>query len=86
VVYFESEDAGIAAGDPVLEGDTTIGVVRSGAVTPTVGRFLGFAQVTPPQAIGTQLMVRTGAGAVPIRIAKKGMYDPNNDRLRVRPG
>lgn len=85
IVYFDSDGAGIAEGDAVLDADRTAGVVLSGAVTPTVGRFIGFARVAPPREIGTTLTVRTGAGAVPIRVAKKGLYDPNNDRLRAHP-
>lgn len=35
---------------------------------------------------GDTLAVRTSGGPVPIRVAEKGLYDPNNDRLRARPG
>lgn len=85
IVYFESDSPAIAAGDPVLDGGREVGVVRSGAVTPTVGRFIGFALVAPPRPIGAGLDVRTAAGTVPIRVARKGLYDPANDRLRAQP-
>ena len=85
IVYFESADGGIAAGDAVLDGDQVVGVVRSGAVTPTVGRFIGFALVAPPREIGAVLAVRTSSGLAPIRVAKKGLYDPDNERLRASP-
>ena len=60
-------------------------MVHSGAVTPTVGHFVGFALVSPPRKVGDTLAVRTSGGTVPIRVARKGLYDPNNDRLRSRP-
>ena len=86
IIYFESPAGGIAIDDPVLDGDRTIGVVLSGAVTPTVGRFIGFARVAPPREVGTELAVRTGSGTtVPIRVAKKGLYDTDNERLRTKP-
>lgn len=85
ILHFESEHGGIAEGDPVLDGERTVGVVHSGAVAPTVGRFIGFALISPPYDIGSALSVRTAAGVVPIRIARKGQYDPNNDRPRARP-
>ncbi len=85
IVYFESEGGGIAEGDAVLDGDQVVGVVRSGAVTPTVGRFLGFALVAPPCEVGATLTARTAGGDVPIRVAQKGAYDTKNDRLRAAP-
>lgn len=85
IVYVESDGAGIAEGDAVLDGERVVGVVRGGAVTPSVGRFIGFALVAPPREIGTTLAVRTASGTVPIRIARKGLYDTDNERLRARP-
>jgi aminomethyltransferase len=86
IVYFESDAAGIAEGDPVLDGDRPVGMVHSGAVTPTVGHFVGFALVSPPRKVGDTLAVRTRDGTVPIRVVRKGLYDPNNERLRARSG
>jgi aminomethyltransferase len=85
IVYFDSDGDGIEIGDAVLDGESRVGVVLSGAVTPTVGRFIGFARVAPPRQIGDTLAVQSAAGPVPIRIARKGLYDPENDRLRARP-
>lgn len=85
ILHFQSEHGGIAEGDPVMDGERTVGVVHSGAFAPTVGRFLGFALLSPPFNVGSALIVRTGDGDAPITIARKGQYDPGNDRLRARP-
>lgn len=85
IVYFDADSGDIAAGDAVHDGESVVGVVLSGAVTPTVGRFIGFARVAPPREIGDTLSVRTSGGATPIRIARKGLYNTDNARLRARP-
>jgi len=68
-----------------IDGGQIVGVVRSGAVTPTLNRFIGFALVAPPREIGETLTVRSSSGLAHITLARKGLYDPNNDRLRVHP-
>ena len=85
IAHFESKQGGIAEGDAVMDGERAVGAVHSGALAPTVGRFLGFALLSPPYDIGSALSVRTSDGDVPVRLVRKGQYDPNNDRLRAHP-
>lgn len=85
IIYFDAEADGIAEGDAILDGEQQVGVVLSGMVTPTVGRFIGFARVEPPRPVGARLSVRIGGGTVPITVARKGLYDTSNDRLRAKP-
>lgn len=65
------------AGYPVFDGDTEVGVVTSGALSPTLGHPIAMAYVDPASSgVGTELQIdvrgsRVAASVVPLPFYKK---------------
>lgn len=72
LVGFEIDGKGIArAGYPVSAGDREVGIVTSGAPSPTLGRSIGMAYVPPDLTKpGTELNVVVRGRAVPAHVVK----------------
>jgi len=68
----------------VLDGDDIAGRVTSVGVSPTLGRCIGLALVTPKVAQGKRLRIRVDAAEViEAEIAKPPFYDAAGERQRV---
>ncbi|HEY0453560.1 glycine cleavage T C-terminal barrel domain-containing protein, partial [Actinophytocola sp.] len=62
-------------GYPVLDGDTPVGTVTSGALSPTLGHPIALAYVPPSLAEpGTKLAVDVRGKASPVEVVKLPFY------------
>jgi aminomethyltransferase len=70
LVGFELEDRGVARAEyPVLSNTETIGIVTSGAPSPTLGKSIGLAYVSPGhEAVGTRIDISIRGRATAARI------------------
>ena len=63
------------AGYPVVSGDTTVGIVTSGALSPTLGHPIMMAYVDPTLAEpGTELAVDVRGTAIPATVTALPFY------------
>jgi aminomethyltransferase len=72
LIGFEIEGRGVArAGHPVTHDGREVGVVTSGAPSPTLGKSIGLAYVPPElAAVGGRLDVRIRGRATPVRVVE----------------
>lgn len=73
------------AGYPVLRGDTVVGEVTSGALSPTLGHPIAMAYVDPDAAeAGTELSLDVRGTAVPARVVPLPFYTrPTSRKARA---
>jgi dimethylglycine dehydrogenase len=77
-------DADARGGEPVLDGDTVVGLTTSGSYGHTVGKHLAFAYVKPGYAApGSTLHIEILTKRYPAVILAEPIYDPQNERLRA---
>jgi aminomethyltransferase len=76
LVAFKIEGQGIPReGNPVLHGDTEVGVVTSGTFSPSLEVGAGMAYVKPELAeVGTEIEIDVRGKRRPARIASKPLY------------
>jgi aminomethyltransferase len=76
LVCFELEGAGVPRhGYEVRHDDVRVGLVTSGARSPTLGRFIGMAYVPAPCASpGTEIAVVVRGRSVPGRVVRRPFY------------
>lgn len=68
------------AGYPVMRGDEQVGVITSGALSPTLGYPIAMAYVDPAvAAIGTELDLDVRGTRVPARVTSLPFYKRSND-------
>jgi len=66
------------AGYPVLHGDDTVGVITSGALSPTLGHPVAMAFVAPAaSAIGTELSIDVRGTRIPATVTALPFYRRN---------
>ena len=84
LVAFELLAGGVPRqGYPIVDGDTQIGVVTSGNVSPSLGKPIGMAYVPREQSeVGASLSVQIRGKAVPARVVALPFYE---HRTRRRP-
>jgi aminomethyltransferase len=68
----------------VLHGGRKVGHVTLMAVSPTLGKPIALAYVTPElSAIGTTLTVAAQGGTIELEVTRIPFYDPDGTRIRV---
>jgi dimethylglycine dehydrogenase len=86
LVYFEVEtpDSDVRGGEPVLDGDSCIGVTTSGGYGHYVKKSLGFAYVDPAHAgAGSRFTVELLGEPCLATVLGEAVYDPANERLKA---
>ncbi|MFQ5955456.1 MAG: FAD-dependent oxidoreductase [Kiloniellales bacterium] len=86
LVYGELDavDSDVRGGEPVFDGEATIGVTTSGGYGHAVKKSLFFAYVTPAYAKpDTAFEIKVLGDRRPARVLAEPAYDPKNERLRA---
>ncbi len=86
LVYGELDavDSDVRGGEPVFDGETTIGVTTSGGYGHGVNKSLFFAYVAPAYAKpDTAFEISVLGDRRPARVLAEPAYDPTNQRLRA---
>jgi aminomethyltransferase len=76
LVGLEMEGRNIARHDyPVLRGQEVVGIVTSGTLSPTLGKPVALAYVSPDLGkVGQELLVEIRGKAYPATVVKKPFY------------
>lgn|GEM_PF-4086838 len=81
-----AEHISVLPGDPILHRGEISGYVTSFAYSPTVGRFIGFAYVSPDQSLGftSTLALDTNGESCEMTITPVPFYDPWQSWAKLR--
>ncbi len=78
-----AEDADVRGGEPVLSGDSVVGVTTSGGYGHIVGKSLAFAYVQPHYAVpGSTFDIIILGERRRSMLLSEPVYDPENLRLK----
>ena len=78
-----SSDSDIRGGEPVLDGESVIGVTTSGAYGHTVGKQLIFAYVKPVNGMSNSTFdIEILGKRYHAEVLSEPIFDPKNERLR----
>ncbi len=83
-VEVDVDDADVAGGEPIFDGDTVIGLTTSGGYGHIVGKSLAFVYVKPEYVEpGTTFDIEILADKCKATVLAEPVYDPKNERMRV---
>jgi len=84
LVPFRSETRRSAReGNPILADDRPVGVVTSGAFSPSLGVSIGMGYVEAPFAdVGRRLTVETARAKLPVVVSEKPLYRKGTRRMK----
>ena len=83
-VEVAAEDADVAGGEAILEGEKVVGLATSGGYGYAVGKSLAFVYVEPHLATpGATFDIEILGKRCPAKVLPAPIYDPQNERMRA---